>query len=389
MTERQWQIGIVGTFDVRNFGDLLFPLIAEAELRERLGAVKLHRFSYHAKTPPDWPYAVTSVADLPRVVADLDAMLIGGGFLIRFDKEVAPGYAPPNPSIPHPTGYWLTPALIALQRGIPVVWNAPGMHINDVPRWAHPLLRLALGLSSYVAVRDEPSRATLAQFVEDDRVTVVPDTAFGITRLLPAEPSDELKRLWRAAGITKPYVLVQAADSMSWFPRFVASGKRRFSGLQFVALPIGPVLGDHASNLPGFLALTTWPDPLLLAEFISHASAVVGHSYHLAITALTSGVPVFTWMDLSVGKFTALLEFETIYPLSAVRESGPDWFVSRVGKRKPLPAVETKLHLLANHWDRAVTAIRNGTDASTRAAIATFWQSLPLILEKQSAEGLA
>jgi lipopolysaccharide transport system ATP-binding protein len=382
MTERVWQIGIVGTFDVGNFGDLLFPLIAEAELRERLGSVNLHRFSYHAKTPPDWSYAVTSVTDLPEVVAELDAMLIGGGFLIRFDKEVAPGYEPPDPSIPHPTGYWLTPALIALQRGIPVVWNAPGMHLNDVPRWAHPLLRLALGLSAYVAVRDEPSRATLAQFVEGDRVTVVPDTAFGIPRLLPAEASDELQRLLRSARITKPYILVQAADSMSWFPQFVKSGKRLLSGLQFVALPIGPVLGDHASNLPGFLELTTWPDPLLLAELISHASAVVGHSYHLAITALTCGVPVFTWMDLSVGKFTALREFETIYPLSAVQESGPEWFASRIGRHKPPPAVETNLRLLSNHWDRAVTAIRDGTDASTRAAIGRFWQSLPIILEE-------
>ncbi|MEA2489203.1 MAG: lipopolysaccharide transport system ATP-binding protein, partial [Acidobacteriota bacterium] len=88
MTDREWQIGIVGTFDVENYGDLLFPLIAEAELRERLGSVTLHRFSYHAKTPPAWPYAVTSVADLPEVIDRLDALLIGGGFLIRFDKRV-------------------------------------------------------------------------------------------------------------------------------------------------------------------------------------------------------------------------------------------------------------------------------------------------------------
>jgi lipopolysaccharide transport system ATP-binding protein len=383
MTEREWQIGIVGTFDVRNFGDLLFPLIAEVELRERLGAVKLHRFSYHAKTLSDWPYAVTSVAELPEVVADLDAMLIGGGFIVRFDKEVAPGYEPPDPSIPHPTGYWLTPALIALQRGIPVVWNAPGMHVNDVPRWAHPLLRLALGLSAYVAVRDEPSRATLAQFVEDDRVTVVPDTAFGVTRLLRPEASDELQRLLHAAGLTMPYILVQAADSMSWFPEWV-SGRPLLSGFQFVALPIGPVLGDHPANLPGFLELTTWPDPVLLAELISHASAVVGHSYHLAITALTCGVPVFTWMDLSVGKFTALRDFETIYPLSAVRKFGPEWFASRIGKRKPPPAMDTQLRLLSNHWDRVVTAIRNGPDASACAEIGRFWQSLPLILEERT-----
>ena len=43
------EIGIVGTFDVQNFGDLLFPLIAERELESRLGPIKLHRFSYHAK----------------------------------------------------------------------------------------------------------------------------------------------------------------------------------------------------------------------------------------------------------------------------------------------------------------------------------------------------
>ena len=381
MSERDWQIGIVGMFDVRNYGDLLFPLIAEFELRARLGAVKVRPFSYHAKTTPDWPYAVTSVADLPEIVADLDAMLIGGGFLIRFDKEIAPGYKPPHPSIQHPTGYWLTPALIALQQGIPVVWNAPGMHLNDVPRWARPLLRLALDLSSYVAVRDEPSRATLAHFAEGDRITVVPDTGFGISRLLPTEPSAELEQLRNAAGITKPYVLVQAAESMSWFPQWVQSHKRELEGLQFVALPIGPVLGDRVDNLPGFVELPAWPEPLLLAELVKHAEAVVGHSYHLAITALTCGVPVFTWIDLSVGKFTALRDFETIHPLSTLRESGAEWFASRIGKREPLSALQTNLRLLADHWDRTAAAIREATPTATRTAIARFWQTLPRILE--------
>lgn len=388
MTEREWQVGVVGTFDVGNYGDLLFPLIAEAELRQRLGAVKIHPLSYHAKEPPDWPYAVTSVADLPELVAGLDALLIGGGFIIRFDKDVAPDYEPPVAWIHHPTGYWLTPALVALQQGIPVVWNAPGMHLNEVPRWARPLLRLALDRSAYVAVRDEPSRDTLGHFVEGDRITVVPDTGFGVAELVPAEASPELKRLWKAAGITAPYVLVQAAESMSWFPHFVSENQRALSGLQFVALPIGPILGDDVGNLPGFVRLPSWPDPLLLAELISHAAAVVGHSYHLAVTALTCGVPVFTWADLSAGKFTALREFETIYPLAAVQASGAEWLVSRIGKRKPLPALKTNLGLLAEHWDRTADAIRKGTDASTGAAIGKFWQSLPLLLEEHAPEEL-
>lgn len=124
--DREWQIGIFGTFDVANYGDLLFPIIAEEELTNRLGAVKFHRFSYHARTPPQWPYEVISLSELPELADSLDAVLIGGGFIIRFDKFIAPDYGPPNPSIHHPTGYWLSPALIALQHGIPLIWNGSG-----------------------------------------------------------------------------------------------------------------------------------------------------------------------------------------------------------------------------------------------------------------------
>ena len=357
MSQREWQVGIVGTFDVRNYGDLLFPPIAEAELRKRLGAVQVRAFSYHAKDTPEWPYEVTSVAALPD--AGLDALLIGGGFLIRFDKDVAPGYLPPDASIHHPTGYWLTPALVALQRGIPVVWNAPGMHCNDVPRWAEPLLRLALGNSSYVALRDEPSRAALAQYAE---AAVVPDTAFGISRLLPPQPSAKLEGLWQACGIRKPYVVVQAAESAVWFGDYVRSHAPALSHLQFVALPIGPVLGDRSSYLPQFAALPDWPDPLLLAEFVSHAEAVVGHSYHLTITALMSGVPAFTWMDLSVGKFTALRELENLHPQSTLRDSDAEWFLSRIGRRTP-PPVPPQVDA---HWDRVADVVREGPRASTR-----------------------
>jgi Rps23 Pro-64 3,4-dihydroxylase Tpa1-like proline 4-hydroxylase len=119
---------------------------------------------------------------------------------------------------------------------------------------------------------------------------------------------------------------------------------------------------------------------LLLAELVKHAEAVVGHSYHFAITALASGVPMFTWIDLSAGKFTALRDFETIHPLSAVRESGAEWFASRIGRREPLPALETNLRLVADHWDRTVAAIREATTGS-HAAIGRFWQMLPRILE--------
>jgi lipopolysaccharide transport system ATP-binding protein len=65
------------------------------------------------------------VAELPEIIHRLDGLLIGGGFLVRFDKWIAPEYFPPVPGIHHPTRYWLTPALLALQHNVPLVWNAP------------------------------------------------------------------------------------------------------------------------------------------------------------------------------------------------------------------------------------------------------------------------
>lgn len=385
MKTREWRIGVAGTFDVENYGDLLFPLVAEAELSARLGAVKLHRLSYHGKTPPDWPYPVTSVAELPQMASSLDGMLIGGGFLIRFDKEVAPGYGPPSPEIHHPTGYWLSPALIALQQGIPLVWNAPGMHCNEIPAWADPLMELALSLSRYIAVRDRPSRDALARFTEASRIAVVPDTAFAISRLLDGSPSPELNRLREAAGLTRPYIVIQAALGLKSFARFVRKHPYRFRNFQFLALPVGPVLGDHPAileeELPQVVRLPTWPHPLLLAELIGNAEAVVGYSYHLAITALTSGVPVFTPQDLSAGKYSALLDFETLYQLDATSDPDPDWLLSRVGKAAPPAAVEARLDPLHEHWDRIAAALKEGP-RDTQPALGRFWQSLPGRLEE-------
>src|SRR5258706_9717010 len=247
LEQRVWQIGVVGTFDVENYGDLLFPLVADAELSKRLGRVKLHRFSYHSKSRDDWPYEVTSVTELPRLARKLDGLLIGGGFLIRFDREVADGYASPSPSIHHPTGYWLGPALIALQEGIPLIWNAPGMHLNRVPSWAEPLLRLSFAHSRYISVRDQYSLNALARFARPGRIKVVPDTVFGIPELLDETPTLAFENFRRILGLTRPYIVIQAALGLEGVQSFIKKHRKRFQAFQMVVLPVSPVLGDDAA----------------------------------------------------------------------------------------------------------------------------------------------
>ena len=381
MEDRELQVGLVGTFDVENYGDLLFPLIAETELAERLGAVKLHLFSYGAKTPDGWPFPVTSVTELPQLAAGLDGLLVGGGFLVRFDKGVAPGYGPP-PGIHHPTGYWLSPALIALQHGVPVIWNAPGVDYEGLPAWADPLMELAFSSSAYIAVRDEPSRAALARFADPDRIEVVPDTAFGLARRarrITALPTPELERI-REAG---PYIVIQGARNLGVCQRFLKRHAGRLRGYRLLALPIGPVNSDDTSvldaGLPGLETLPSWPHPLLMAGLIQGAEAVIGSSFHLAITALTAGVPVFSPVNLALWKYTGLLGFEAIHPLPE-EDSKPDWFFSRLGRTAVSPRVGAAVDRLANHWDRIASVLQGGK-ICTSVAVGRFWQSLPDVLE--------
>jgi lipopolysaccharide transport system ATP-binding protein len=384
-TDREWQLGISGTFDVANYGDLLFPLIAEAELGDRLGRVRLHRFSYCRRTPPDWPYEVQSLADLPEAAGGLDGFVVGGGHLIRFDEAVAPGYGPPTPDIHHPTGLWLSPALMALERGLPVAWNAVGVH-GPIPPWAEPLMRLAIGASSYVAVRDEPSRRALRPFAAGPEVTLVPDTAFGIERLVDLRrPSAELRRLRETLGLTGRYVVVQATRGLETFSRFARAHPHLFGECRLLSLPIGPVLGDDdarlGSDLPGIARLPRWPSPLLLAELVGQAVAVVGASLHLSITALAFGVPVFRPAGSDGGKYAILSEFDGVAFLPSDGEIDPRWFEARLGRGPVSPHARAALGRLSVHWDHMAAALTGGPNPRALPALGRLWQSLPGVRE--------
>ncbi|MBI2685321.1 MAG: polysaccharide pyruvyl transferase family protein [Acidobacteria bacterium] len=388
MESRAWEIGICGTFDVGNYGDLLFPLLAELELRERLGAVTLHRFSYNAKSPPDWPYAVTSVAALPEMIHRLDGLLIGGGFLIRFDKQVAPGYGPPSPDIHHPCGYWLTPALLALQHNVPLVWNAPGMHCNESPAWASPLLEMALTQSRYISVRDDRSRQALAPLTAKP-ISVVPDTGFRMQRLLDlaGPPSAEFARLRGTYGLDGPYIVIQATLGLEGFAAFLKEYAERLRNLRFLVLPIGPALGERheivGAGVPGVVRLAEWPHPHVIAELIGRSEAVIGHSYHLFISALTAGVPIFTRQDLSAGKYSALQHCSGIFALPADGAPDLEWFLVRLGRKAPSTAVVGAAEAVGAHWDRIADALR-AKGEPTAPVLNRFWQSVPAILEQAS-----
>lgn len=127
----------------------------------------------------------------------------------------------------------------------------------------------------------------------------------------------------------KPYVVIQATQNLERFTDHIRRFRDEQPDVSFLLLRLGPVLCDHESfidrELPDTYSLPEWPSPMVLAALIAESEGVAGHSYHLAITALCAGVPVFTPSDLSIGKFTALSKFETVYPLSTLAVDDPLW----------------------------------------------------------------
>lgn len=382
MTTREWKIGIVGTFDVHNYGDLLFPLIAALELESRLGSVEIVALGYHDTPAPTWPFKVRSVADLPDIVHELDGLLVGGGYIIRFDRDVAPGYAPPLDTMHHPTSYWLIPALLAIQSGIPVAWNAPGMNDNEIPSWADVLMEAALQLSSYVAVRDEASRARLERY-STQPIGVVPDTALALAKRCGQPASPDLIDLRSSVGLTRPYVVVQASVSSARFVDYVRRNAADFGGLQFVALPLSPGLGDHVdhvADLPEVVNIPPSTHPFLIADVIQGAEAVVGISFHLALTALTAGVAAFSPQGVSGGRLAGLSCLGDVVPIFEDGEPDTAAFQRMIGRTAVPPAVTDALRHSARHWDDIADVVRTRKLASDAGATSLL-QRLPHALE--------
>jgi hypothetical protein len=311
------RVGIVGTFDVENYGDLLFPLIAQAAVERRLESVEVVPFSPNHRSAPAWPYDVRSTIDLPDMLPSLSALLIGGGQIVRFDT----GYPiPTDPRVHLPIDYWLTPAVLGALAGKPVMWNAIGVWTDSPPApWYDELVQATLSASHFVGLRDEASRGHLAALAPAADLRLLPDTVFSIARLWPLDRESPDFVAWREAlDVRGPYVVVQA-DQRLGPSRPAIDALFASLGVQTaVLLPVCRCHGDDSDGLPplpcGRTVRAGWPAPKILSEIIGRSTAVVASSLHACITAISYGVPVVRAPSFNVAdrKFEMLDGFDGV-----------------------------------------------------------------------------
>lgn len=371
-----YQVGIVGTFDVENYGDLLFPLIAERQLRRRLEGVNIIPFSPNARSQDQqWPINVNSTSTIKDQLPFLSALLIGGGQIVRFD----PGYpVPVDANINLPIDYWFTPAVMATAIGKPVIWNAVGAWTGSaIPYYYEDLLKTALSQSALVAVRDQASQAHLNQLGPTVQVELIPDTAFSLATLWPnINPSKQYRDWCEALKLDATYVVLQADKNFEPHLQEITELLISLKIKTVVVLPVCRCHGDDSQTLqltvPFNIIRADWLNPVLIAEVISHSNLVIASSLHACISAICYGITCiridsFNHHDR---KFEIVNGFNNICRLNE-----KDRIKSLYTNNGCMdPRANAYADLLEQYWDRVAAIIKtwntmDGTGASAVPAL--------------------
>lgn len=352
------KIAMFGTFDIGNFGDIFFPIVAEKKLAE-FGHPEITLFSYRAMSRESWCYDVEPIQAFPERASEFDLVIVGGGHLVHFHRYAGPDYGPTDPSIPHPLGFWWLPAVAGAMARIPVALHAVSAS-PSVPQWADPLMHAFMDSLDYVAVRDEGTLANLKRFARPGQeISLVADSVFSVSDFLHrGHPSPEYKALVEETGIGANYLVLQPTPilrrNMDSVLELAKAARDR--GWELLELPIYNEKLNYAGffgDLPGLRRIEKWPNPLLLAEVIANAQAVVGHSLHLSVVASAYGVPVYRTRFADTSKFILLNRFPNIHflgdgqPLRGWSDSEPDMAVALEVKRQ-----------LQDHWRRLAETAR-------------------------------
>lgn len=303
-----------GTFEVENYGDRLFPIVVEKELALRCPDYKLKLFSPLAAKN----LGVSSILDNDE--EKIDAILIGGGDIISFSRDIAAIYNSEwKECFSAHSACFALPG-IHRKSGVPVLWNAPGIPADFTCDQAW-LIKLLADEADYLSVRDETSRQRLRKAGVSKEIHIVPDTVLSLPKHFPKETlSSKAEKVFSSFGIqvgepiviqVHPYHIQDHIAEMSE----ILSQVKQLTNCPILLLPIGRCHNDHVvleqiekAGNGQFQLISTYLETLEVAAVIAHAKAFIGTSLHGAITAFAYGIPFLTYSCANLSKLEGFLD---------------------------------------------------------------------------------
>ncbi len=368
-----------GTFDVANYGDLLFPHVLTFGLRP-----VAHRLTVVSPRGGAMGW-IDAIEALPMAQArgmEADLHVVGGGNIIHAgDTPLAEYRDIPGGSARAYAGLWRDVAAQAARDGARLAWNAPG-----VPR---PLVGVdgaaaALARCDLLVVRDASSAANLGS---EEPPIVVPDTALDLARMWPAQTlGPAAAEAFARHGLPRPARWIALHANARYLDGDAAAMAGHLAALARgldavpVLLALGPCQGDDAlaraigAHLPpGSLVLDRPAGLREVAGLIAHAEAYAGSSLHGLITALSYGRPGVVVARGPLAKFAGFLahvgmEEQFLAGWPAAVQAAPALLRPLDGAA--LSGIARAQDRIAAHWHR-LRALLGEPPAPRRAAAPT------------------
>lgn len=288
-----------------NYGDQIYPGVFDALLR-RLGIEppRSHHGLIEGTLPDGRP--VGAITDFR---ADgLDAVLIGGGDIVRVDRRVV---AMDHLCVPtsersrfvaRARARWFARRAIGDRPGpwIARSWGAPAAYVSagvhSLP--SSPQMAEAIGALDAAWVRTERGVEILTRAgMPADAVLLGPDAVFALPLVESADSAAERgsRILTHAIGSGDPVVVFHAAPFTGWDAERMARLLVACSDVPRVVLPLGGYAGEHlvlqeAAQRAGVPYLGTL-EADEVTGVLAAAGCVVSTSMHAAIVAATYGRP--------------------------------------------------------------------------------------------------
>lgn len=391
----QYRIAQVGTFDLENFGDLLFPKILSHELEKRLGNVEIELFSSIGGSMPFNGHPVYAIDELEsrHLFKPFHAIIIGGGDIIRLDANVAKNELYPAKNSTY--NLWVLPILVSQRFGIPVLMNAPGVPFSFNSEESD-LVRVFISCVDYCCVRDETSQTFLKKAGVQETVNVIPDSAWAVEDTYTPDHLDkEFISLSKRLAFPEKYVLLQLGSLENDIdPDTYKNAINHLEELfhcPVVLMPIGYMHNDStvfseikSHMMPECRYIDDKLSPVSMLAVIKHSSCFVGTSLHGNLTAQMFGVPSVAINNSNLAKIRGMMQMIDMecYHLDSIGQ------VLALSEVHPMNIKHKQkiLNTLSRHFDLIAERIENPSEVQVCTDILPVmieWMARSLTLEKK------
>lgn len=174
-----------GSYDVDNFGDLLFPFLVEHYLGNKYS--KIIHASPTGKLSR-WPDSISTCTIAEAITnKNIKGLVIGGGNLISFTKSASINYVENSEfaKIVHPSFFYV-PYFLRAKYGIPYAFNYIGVS-KPILTENQNAVKNIMDSASFISCRDKESASRLFECGVKLPVTVGVDSAIDISKVFSSE----------------------------------------------------------------------------------------------------------------------------------------------------------------------------------------------------------